>query len=97
MNSVGAVDHLLVIFPATARRSVLFAPNRLTYGALLRAYFRLNGPKICFNVLVQRLLDCFRLGSERGVVFPKGLGGFNGFLWVDQQDFALLLCVGDVE
>ena len=94
MNSVGAVDHLLVIFRTTARRSFLFAPNRLTYGALLRAHLRLNGPKISSNVLVQRLLDSFRLVSERGVVFPRGLGGFNG---LDQQSLALLLGVGDVE
>ena len=81
MNSVGAVDHLLVIVRTTVGRGFLFALNRLTHGALLQAHF----------------LDCFRLVSERGVVFPKGLGGFNGFLWVDQQFLALLLCVGVVE
>ena len=81
MNSVDAVDHLLVIVRTTVGRGFLFPLNGLTHGALLQAHF----------------LDCFRLVSERGVVFPKGLGGFNGFLWVDQQVLALLLCVGDVE
>ena len=78
MNSVGAVDHLLVIVRTTAGRGFLFALNGLTHGALLQAHF----------------LDCFRLVSERVVVFPKGLGGFNG---LDQQSLALLLGVGDVE
>ena len=64
MNSVGAVDHLLVIFRTTAGRGFLFALNGLTHGALLQAHF----------------LDCFRLISEREVVFPKGLRGFNGFV-----------------
>ena len=64
MNSVGAVDHLLVIVRTTVGRGFLFPLNGLTHGALLQAHF----------------LDCFRLVSERGVVFPKGLGGFNGFV-----------------
>ena len=59
MNSVGAVDHLLVIFRTTAGRGFLFALNGLTHGALLQAHF----------------LDCFRLVSERGVVFPKAKYG----------------------
>ena len=89
MNSVGAVDHLLVVFRTTAARGFLFALNRLTYGPLLWAHLRLNGPQICSTVLVQQLL-------ERGVVFPKGLGGFNGFVR-GQQSLAFLLCVGEVE
>ena len=78
MNSVDAVDHLLVIVRTTVGRGFLFPLNGLTHGALLQAHF----------------LDCFRLVSERGMVFPKGLGGFNG---LDQQSLALLLGVGDVE
>ena len=96
MNSVGAVDHLLVIFRTTAGRGFLFALNRLTYGVLLQAHLRLNGIQICSNVLIHRLLDCFRLVSERVVVFPKGLGGFNGFAG-GPKFLALLLCVGEVE
>ena len=80
MNSVGAVDHLLVIVRTTVGRGFLFALNGLTHGALLQAHF----------------LDCFRPVSERGVVFPKGLGGFNGFAG-GPKFLALLLCVGEVE
>ena len=80
MNSVGAVDHLLVIFRTTAGRGFLFALNGLTHGALLQAHF----------------LGCFRLVSEREVVFPKGLRGFNGFVG-GPTIFALSLCVGEVE
>ena len=80
MNSVGAVDHLLVIVRTTVGRGFLFALNGLTHGALLQAHF----------------LDYFRLVSEREVVFPKGLRGFNGFVG-GPTIFALSLCVGEVE
>ena len=80
MNSVGAVDHLLVIVRTTVGRGFLFPLNGLTHGALLQGHF----------------LDCFRLVSERVVVFPKGLGGFNGFAG-GPKFLALLLCVGEVE
>ena len=94
MNSAGAVDHLLVIFRTTAGKGFLCALKRLTYGLLLWAHLRLNGPKICSNVLVQRLLDCFRLVSERGVVFPKGLGGFRVFVGGPTIFSVVIVCWG---
>ena len=80
MNSVGAVDHLLVIVRTTVGRGFLFALNRLPYGVLLSAYLRLNGPQIVANRLAPRFLEWFRSIFERGSVFPKGLGGLNGFV-----------------
>ncbi len=80
MNSVGAVDHLLVIVRTTAGRGFLFALNGLTHGALLQAHF----------------LGCFRLVSEREVVFPQGITGFNGVVG-GPPIFGMSLCVGDVE
>ena len=74
MNSVGAVDHLLVIFRTTAGRTLLFALNRTTFGVLLPAYLKLFGPQIFADVLDPRFIVWFRPVSERRVVSSKGLG-----------------------
>ena len=94
MNSVGAADHLLVIFRTTAVGGFLFALNRLPYGVLLAAYLRLNSPQIVANRLAPRLLEWFAPVSKRGVVFPKGLGGFNGFVSGSTIFSILTVCWG---